>query len=35
MFNAFGTTISGLPATGEVTEAAEELWQLLLTGMQP
>jgi AcrR family transcriptional regulator len=35
MFNAFGTTISGLPATGDVTEAADELWQLLLLGIQP
>jgi AcrR family transcriptional regulator len=35
MFNAFGTTISGLPATGEVTEAADELWELLLRGIQP
>ena len=35
MFNAFGTTISGLPATGDVTKAAEELWELLLQGIQP
>lgn len=35
MFNAFGTTISGLPATGDATEAAEELWELLLTGIEP
>ena len=35
MFNAFGTTISGLPATGEVTDAADELWGLLLQGIQP
>jgi AcrR family transcriptional regulator len=35
MFNAFGTTISGLPASGDATEAAEELWELLLRGMQP
>jgi AcrR family transcriptional regulator len=35
MFNAFGTTISGLPATGEAGDAADELWQLLLQGIQP
>jgi AcrR family transcriptional regulator len=35
MFNAFGTTISGLPATGDATEAADELWRLLLLGIQP
>ena len=35
MFNAFGTTISGLPATGDSAEAADELWELLLRGIQP
>jgi AcrR family transcriptional regulator len=35
MFNAFGTTISGLSATGDAREAAEELWGLLLCGIQP
>jgi AcrR family transcriptional regulator len=35
MFNAFGTTISGLSAAGESSEAADELWDLLFLGMQP
>lgn len=35
MFNVFAATISGTPARTEGGEAAEELWDLLLTGISP
>ena len=34
MFNLFATTISGASARSNVNEAAEELWDLLLHGIE-